>query len=267
MNAARLRDLLRRGSARAEAREGNPPPIDHLVDAFFDKELSGAELSGALKRDKPAAARFERIQSMLDDLRRPVRTRDFSASILAEVGRRRPWLPASMRRFVSVGRLAAAACFLLFVGGAFYAERIAPDTMRLTNEPAPLTELVSAGRADATSGIRTLAEAFESVRGAACGAQRNAEAELRPTQPRDQSILILGSSSPCAVRGARPIEARTPCQLVRVQHWSTIANADRPQPTMVFFRLRLVGAPDQVMFQMRTPDLPQAYAVSGLPPR
>lgn len=267
MNAAWLRDLLRRGSAGAEARAGDSIPPDELIDAFFDREAGGADLSDALKRSAPAAGRVERIQSMLDELRRPTRSRDLSASILAEVGRRRPWLPASMRRFVTGGRLAAAACFLLFVGGAFYAQRIAPDSVRFTTEPAPLTDLVSAGRADAASGMRTLAAAIDCVREAASSPKCVAETLARPAPSWDQTILIVDARPSRALRGARPLEARSPCAVVRLTHCQSVANADMPQPTMVFYQVRRIGGPDQVMFQMRTPDLPAAYSISSLPPR
>ena len=89
--AHRAASLFRLRGASADAGSRAAPP-EELVDAFFDRELAPDEtrsLFQALRAAPAARDEFDRTQDMLDGLRRPVAGPDFTASVLAEVGRRR----------------------------------------------------------------------------------------------------------------------------------------------------------------------------------
>jgi hypothetical protein len=133
-----------------------------LVDRFFDRELdegSREKFFGMLRADLSRCAEVAKTQRMISMLREPVATPDLTERIMTRVHGRRAFLPQRMRNMVKAGRLAAAAVVLLALFGVALAERMRPGTMRLVDEPQPLTELIESGRSDAAAGAQQLAAA------------------------------------------------------------------------------------------------------------
>ncbi len=132
-----------------------------MIDAYFDGELNAGEkrfVDEAVRQDSLFGDEFARTESMLDDLRKPAGVPDLSASILAEVDRRRGWISSPLRNLVSAGRLAAAACFLVVLAGLYVTERVAPGTLQLSPEEAPLTEVVQASSRQVETHVAGLAD-------------------------------------------------------------------------------------------------------------
>ncbi|MEC9372399.1 MAG: hypothetical protein VYC34_01080 [Planctomycetota bacterium] len=158
--------LARLRQSRAE-RELRKSSTSDAVDAFFDRELrpdSARALFDALRADPLAREEFDATQRALDDLRRPVAAPDLSSSILSTVGRRRPWLPGRLRRVVVAGRYAAAACFLGLLSAAFVAERYNPEVFNVTNEPAPVAELITETGQEARQGFEQIQASVASLK-------------------------------------------------------------------------------------------------------
>lgn len=158
-----LSSLRRVHDRRAESKRR----ADELVDAYFDRELKPEDTRlffESIQSNDNARRRFESTQRALDSLRTPVDAPDLSQSILAEVGRRRGWLPSRLRRYVTFGRVSIAACFLLMLTGAFIVERESPGALQLEEPEAPLTHLVQASRDEAAMGLNQFTSALESVR-------------------------------------------------------------------------------------------------------
>ena len=133
-----------------------------LVDRFFDRELdegSREKFFGMLRADLSRCAEVAKTQRMISMLRDPVAAPDLTERIMTRVHGRRAFLPERMRKMVKAGRLAAAAVVLLALFGVALAERMRPGTMRLVEEPQPLTELIESGRSDAAAGAQQLAAA------------------------------------------------------------------------------------------------------------
>lgn len=141
---------------------------DHLVDRFFDRELTGAEASALFEQlaGSPGTARdMVRTQRALDALRRPVHAPDLSRSILDRVHRHSPLLTRRQVRHVRLGRLASAAALVLVIAGAFVMQRMHPRVAGLgLVPPSPMGELAASVPADATDAINTLRETARAVR-------------------------------------------------------------------------------------------------------
>lgn len=145
---------------------GRPIP-DHVIDSFLDGDLrreDSARLFSALRSDPAAARDLVGMQRAIDALRRPVPSPDFSARILAEVGRRKGWLNWSQRRAVWHGRVAAAALLLLLLGGVYVGQRVAPEVTIAGQRPAPINELARAVPTESADAARTVREAVSTVR-------------------------------------------------------------------------------------------------------
>lgn len=199
---------------------------DHLVDQFFDGELSRDESSrlfSALSADAAAARDLVRTQRAIDALRQPVRTPDLSRAILARVNERRPLLTRRSVRRVHAGRLAAALAFLGVVAGAFLVQRFSPQVTRLgPDQPAPLANL-SAGfaedTAEALTTMRLTAQAIGTTAVSALpssGASEpaNLRARLIPDlafpwrqqsgQPSDVAWIVPCGAAPCEAPRSTP---------------------------------------------------------------
>lgn len=136
---------------------------DELVDAFFDRELpldQSSSLFSSLRNDPAKAREIVGTQRAIDALRQPPKSPDFSANILAEVGRRKGWLNGRERRKISFGRVATAAALLLMVGGAFVMQRVAPQFTEPGSRPAPIHDLTAAVPVETAGAGRTVATAF-----------------------------------------------------------------------------------------------------------
>ncbi len=155
---------------------GNDPTVDpqtgrripdHVIDSFLDGDLrreDSAKLFSALRQDPGAARDLVGMQRAIDALRQPVPSPDFSASILAEVGKRKGWLNWSQRRAVWHGRVAAAALLLLLLGGVYVGQRVAPEVTIAGQRPAPINELAHAVPTESADAARTVREAVSTVR-------------------------------------------------------------------------------------------------------
>jgi len=139
----------------------------HLVDRFFDREMTRAEASGmfeTFRADPDAARRFVQTQRMLDALREPVKAPDLSRQILAEVDRRTPMLTRRGVRHVRLGRVAAAAALVAIIAGAFVAQRFNPGIVEVGSaEPRPLASLRSLVTQDAADAVNTLQQTARAV--------------------------------------------------------------------------------------------------------
>lgn len=143
---------------------------DHIVDRFFDRELTRSEASGLFEsfRADPASARkFVQTQRMLDTLKEPVRTPDFTRSILSRINEATPEAPLLSRRGVRqirFGRYAAAAALVALIGGAFVMQRISPNVVELGgSEPTPFGELRSTVTGDASDAMNTIRETAKAI--------------------------------------------------------------------------------------------------------
>ena len=136
------------------------------VDAYFDRELtpdSIESLLSSLKRSRSQRRQFDDTQSMLDDLRTPIKSPDASRQIIGEVGDRRGWLSFGQRRMVFVGRLATAACLLLVVTGLLLVRRSNPEAFRAVDKAGPVSEIVQASGTEAGAGIRAICDGLRSI--------------------------------------------------------------------------------------------------------
>lgn len=146
----------------------NGPIPDELIDAMFDRELSPADqerLFKTLRRDLKRCEEVARTRRMLAMLREQPECPDFATRILGEVRARRGFLPQSLRRMVTGGRVAVAASLLLGVLTIALIERRWPGTTALTPEPRPVTDVIQAGGEDARTSMRQFASAVDELRG------------------------------------------------------------------------------------------------------
>ena len=88
---------------------GKADPLDRYLDGEIDRE-SGAFRAAFVKRE--FRERLDEMEEILSDLGRPVKGPDLADSILSAVDERRPFMEKRTRRFVTLGRLAAAASVL-----------------------------------------------------------------------------------------------------------------------------------------------------------
>jgi hypothetical protein len=115
------------------------------LDRYLDGEISrdSAAFRAAFVR-REFRERLAEMEEVLGDLSRPVRGPDLTDAILSGVDERRPFVARRTRRFITVGRLAAAACVLLATGVAVMVERARPGALHLIEEPTPVAAAVQA---------------------------------------------------------------------------------------------------------------------------
>lgn len=116
------------------------------LDAYFDGEADrrSAEFRAAFVKSRQFRSDVAATEEMVADLKRPIKGPDLSSRILAAVDDRKPFVTGQTRRFVTVGRLAAAAAVLLLLTGAVLVERMRPGSIELTPRPTPVSGLVDA---------------------------------------------------------------------------------------------------------------------------
>ncbi len=139
---------------------------DDLFEAYFNRELSSQlqmELDSLLERDAVAAQIFSEMKLASEALRAPIDAPDNTLAILTEVGHRRGWLGARLQRFVSVGRLAIAATFLLTITAALAAKRFAPDAAIFPAQATPLANVADSAADDTNCGVSDFMEAVNSL--------------------------------------------------------------------------------------------------------
>jgi hypothetical protein len=182
------------------------------------------------------AARRERLRDIHDvvgSLRQPVSAPDLTASILRRMEEERPFVDAKTRRLVWVSRLGFAASLAVAALGVALMHRAAPELLRLSHRPEPLTDVVSTAGSEVTSRLQTIrstltaAASRPSVRPAlnlACGA--TIEPALAPMPP-SYSATFVALSAPTRV-GAAP---------------AGFAVADAPAPPVARVPLAMVPVP------------------------
>lgn len=144
---------------------------DELVDQMLDGEIDAdkaSEVMSIIRRDKPAARRFDKTAAIIGELRnadRELECPDFSAKILSEVASRSGlFSPVGFRRMLGY-RYAAAAALVLAMGGLFVAQRIAPDAVRLAPQSAPVAKLVDSVPAETAGMFSGVRSALSSITG------------------------------------------------------------------------------------------------------
>jgi hypothetical protein len=136
---------------------------EEMVDAFFDRELTeGARdrLFSQLRSDLPRCADVAQTQRIISMLREPVEAPDVSGRVLAELSRRRRFLPERLRRMVTTGRLVAAGVGLAAVLTVAVIDRLSPGTLRLTVEPRPVGGVVASSSEEARQNMAHLTGAL-----------------------------------------------------------------------------------------------------------
>lgn len=170
------------------------------VEAFFDRELDAEgqrRLFAALDRDESARRRFAENETVIEDLRRPVRSPDLSGAILEEVRARRGWLAPKLQRFVTAGRLAAAACLLATAGALFTAKRLAPENPVFNPDPAPVSNVVESSQAEAAEGVQRVLGAFDRLRRVggerSFAPPRNEPLRAVSVNPNMPQVIVIGA--------------------------------------------------------------------------
>lgn len=163
----------------------NPVPLDEqaMIDAYFDRTLASeqkADLTRLLATDAGVGAHFAECAYAIEALRTPVSAPDFSHEILQEVGRRRGWLGARLQRFVSIGRLAAAAALLLALGVTLTVRRFAPDAAIFPQTPTPIADVAECASSDADYNVAGFYRVLDQA-GSVTGLERLTTAS--PTAP------------------------------------------------------------------------------------
>ena len=92
---------------------GKAEALDRYLDGEIDRE-SAAFRAAFVKKE--FRERLDEMEEILGELGRPVKGPDLTGSVLAAVDERRPFVEKRTRRFVTLGRLAAAASVLLAIG-------------------------------------------------------------------------------------------------------------------------------------------------------
>lgn len=151
----------------AEAREVIP---DDLVDAMLDGEVSDEDASrvlGMIRGDASASARLDctgRMLRALGSADRSLSCPDFAAQIMTRVAARRGVFSRAGLRRVAGYRYAAAATLVLLIGSMFVAQRLSPETVRLTPQVAPVTDVVRAVPAETAGLFSGMQRAFASLK-------------------------------------------------------------------------------------------------------
>lgn len=180
------------------------PPMDrvpdHMVDRFFDRELTRAEsakLFDSLRADPEAARDLVQTQRALDALRRPVQTPDLSRAILAKVNGRTPLLTRRGVRHIRVGRLVSAAALVAVIAGAFVIQRQHPQIVHIGGtDLAPIAEIAMCMPADTSDAVHTIRQTAKAIR-------VTATAEVLPS--RQDGRMFAGKALHTAAVPGRPL--------------------------------------------------------------
>ncbi len=216
----------------------NPPePIpDHLVDAFFDRALdegSRDRVFRAMLADPSRAEDLARTQRAIGLLREPVDAPDLTDRIMARVHSRRRFLPRRLRRTVTAGRLAVAACLVIGVLGIAVTRRLAPRAFELAPRERPLTAMIDAGRDAASSGARDLAGTFSAVTAQAAPVVelgRRVLEEVETAPPGGSRPVYIAALTPGQLPGVRTLPPRRADSLLVFGGSGSVSAAPLPDP-------------------------------------
>ncbi len=211
------------------------PIPEHLVDAFFDHELdegSRERLFRDMLADLDHAEEMARTQHALCLLREPVETPDFTDRVMARVDERRRFLPRRLRRTVTAGRLAVAACLLLGVLAIAVTRRMAPQAFDLAPRERPLTAVIDAGRDAAVAGTQDLAGAVSAVGERAAPVVELSRRVLGEAEagPAGRERYISAALTPGRLPGVRTLPPARAETLIVFGGAGTVSAAPLPDP-------------------------------------
>ncbi len=127
---------------------GKADALDRYLDGELDRD-SAAFRAAFVKRS--FRQRLDEMEEILGGLEKAPKGPDLTDAILGAVDERRPFVAVRTRRYVTMGRLAAAASVLLAIGVGVLVERARPGVLRLQDESAPLSVVMSAAGLPAAS--------------------------------------------------------------------------------------------------------------------
>ncbi len=114
--------------------------LEQATDRLFDRELTSAEreaLSAELSSDPEALKRFRETTDALLALREPIDTPDVTRAVLQRLDERPGFTTRRARRFITTGRLAAAAAVLGAGAGILLLEKYPEPTVSNIAESTP----------------------------------------------------------------------------------------------------------------------------------
>lgn len=147
-------------------RDTRPCRADELIDALLDGDLAHEESRAAYEalRQNPAACEdLARTRYAIARLSTPVEAPDLTGAILQRVHHRRRFLAPRAARFVTTGRLAAAAAVIGTVALASFVQRHVPEARLAASEPAPVSRVVESSGLTAADRPELVAETVQTI--------------------------------------------------------------------------------------------------------
>lgn len=184
---------------------GKADPLDRYLDGELDRD-SAAFRAAFVKRS--FRQRLDEMEEILGGLEKAPKGPDLTDAILGAVDERRPFVAVRTRRYVTMGRLAAAASVLLAIGVGVLVERSRPGVLRLQDEATPLSVVMNAAGLPAAS-VPARGEDGPDARG---GARREAGAKAGSEESELLGRLLRPLSRVVAVevrRASTPAEGLT----------------------------------------------------------
>jgi len=138
---------------------------DSLIDAVIDGEVDDRarrEILSAARRHPQQRRELIETSNLLEALRAPVPGPDLSGAVVAEVHRRRRYIPARVQRVVTRSRMAVAASVLLALMCYVGASRAWPDAAVFNTSPAPIARVADSVASDAQRAMTTVTETRDS---------------------------------------------------------------------------------------------------------
>jgi hypothetical protein len=144
--------------------------MDEIINECLDLEAEGRDLEAlALIRRGVAehpgfGSRLAATRGAVAKLRQPVFVPESREKVLDEVDYLRPFLSPKRRRQLSASRVAVAAGVVMTLSVMGILQRYYPEATSLSTDPAPVGEVVSAARADASASVRSIVSAVDELR-------------------------------------------------------------------------------------------------------
>ncbi|MBL0927091.1 MAG: hypothetical protein IBJ11_05490 [Phycisphaerales bacterium] len=218
--AERPEDILRdRRDGGENAAGGGPVPGDLDI---------GGLLRGAAGAPREPAFRDRALEA----LRKPVHAPDLSRQILDRVGVRRRWLTRRAIRQLTWKRGILGAALVLALGGAFLAQRVAPEHTVLAGRQRPLAALADAASNESVHAMERVFREMRSVQArvvedpvmAALAARRGVE------DPTDAPVVLgAGGGMPASAAGAETFAAGVAVRKPGVLPWAVAFSGSAPE--------------------------------------
>lgn len=142
--------------------------LDGALDGALDAP-SQSRLAALLRTDPQLRVWFDAERRTLAALKEVSPPGDMTGAILSAVQSRRAFLSRSARWRVWTGRGALAASLLLAAAGIAVLQRAFPQAVPWSAGPGPVSDVENTVRADAASGLRTVAQAVDELQKQATG--------------------------------------------------------------------------------------------------